>query len=44
MVERVINDYDDPFHGLDIEEDVMENLRDNVDLLKTNFKVGRLSS
>ena len=38
-VERAINDEDDPFRGLDIEEDVMENLKDDLDLLMTKFNV-----
>ena len=38
-VERAINDEDDPFRGLDTEEDVMENVKDDLDLLMTKFNV-----
>ena len=38
-VERVINDEDDPFRSLDVEEDVLENLKDDLDMLKKRFNV-----
>ncbi|XP_065658063.1 tigger transposable element-derived protein 4-like [Hydra vulgaris] len=36
-VEKHVNDENDPFCGLDVDETVMENLRDDLELLKTKF-------
>ena len=33
-VERHVNDDNDPFCGLDVEETVMENLRDDLELMQ----------
>ncbi|XP_065664689.1 tigger transposable element-derived protein 4-like [Hydra vulgaris] len=36
-VEKYVNDDNEPFCGLDVYETVMENLRDDLELLKTKF-------
>ena len=38
-VEKAINDKDNLFLSPDVEEDVMENLKDDLDLLKTKFNM-----
>ncbi|XP_065658870.1 tigger transposable element-derived protein 4-like [Hydra vulgaris] len=38
-VEKHVNDDNNPFCGLDVNETVMENLRDDLELLKTKFDV-----
>ncbi|XP_065662613.1 tigger transposable element-derived protein 4-like [Hydra vulgaris] len=36
-VEKHVNDHNNPFCGLDVDESVIENLRDDLELLKTKF-------
>ena len=38
-MERAIYDEDSPFRGLDVKDDVMENLKDDLNLLKTKVNV-----
>ena len=33
-MEKALNDEDDPFASLDVEEDVMENLKDDFEMIK----------
>ena len=33
-MEKALNDEDDPFASLDVEEDVMENLKDDFEIIK----------
>ena len=36
-VEQALNDEDDPFASLDVEEDVIESLKDDLELMKEKF-------
>ena len=36
-MEKIFNDEDDPFHSLDVEEDVMERLKDDLEIMKKKF-------
>ena len=37
LMEKVLNDEDDPFASLDVEEDVMESLKNNLEMMKGKF-------
>ena len=37
--EKALNDEDDPFANLDVEEDVIENLRGDLQVMKEKFNV-----
>ena len=36
-MEKALNDEDDPFSSLDVEEDVMESLKDDLEMMKEKF-------
>ena len=36
-MEKIFNNEDDPFHSLDVEEDVMERLKDDLEIMKKKF-------
>ena len=36
-MEKALNDEGDPFTSLDIEEDVMESLKDDLEMIKEKF-------
>ena len=36
-MEKVLDDEGDPFTSLDIEEDMMESLKDDVEMIKEKF-------
>ena len=38
-MERALNDDDDPFASLDVEEDVMEDLKNDLELMKEKFNM-----
>ena len=36
-MQKILNDEDNPFHSLDVEEDVMERLKDDLEIMKEKF-------
>ena len=36
-MQKILNDEDDSFHSLDVEEDVMERLKDDLEIMKEKF-------
>ena len=36
-MEKALNDEDDPFTSLDVEENVMESLKDDLEMMKEKF-------
>ena len=36
-MQKILNDEDNPFHSLDVEEDVIERLKDDLEIMKEKF-------